>query len=76
MLRLIIAILFTHLLFMPVSYLTQPERFGPPDGCEWNVEVGFDDSIYFYCPDAREDDVDIDPSGGVQRLQRAKWWGR
>ena len=29
--RIVLFILLAHLLFMPVSYLTQPERYGPSD---------------------------------------------
>jgi len=61
--RLFLLLLFAHLLFMPVAQLSQPERY---DG--WSVEIdGPDDSMYFYMIDEREDDIDLDPSGGLTK---------
>lgn len=69
--RTITVILFAHLLFMPVSYLSQPPRYGPPCS-EQFVEIdGPDDSMYFYPSIGYEDDVELDPSGGLFRLRKA-----
>ena len=75
MLRLIVVVLFAHLLFPfhVATNVTQPPRYGPPADCEnWNLEVEMDDTLTFYCLGAYEDDIETDPSGGtLRRLRKA-----